>query len=35
MPDGNDDYLRLMEELGFNWFKKYCPSPTVRKAQQK
>lgn len=35
MPNGNDDYLKLMEEFGFNWFKKYCPSPTVRKAQQK
>lgn len=23
MPDGNDDYLKLMEEFGFNWFKKY------------
>jgi len=35
MPDGNDDYLRLMEEFGFNWFKKYCPSLAVGKAQQK
>jgi FMN reductase [NAD(P)H] len=25
MPDGNDDYLKLMEEFGFNWFKKYAP----------
>ena len=24
MPEGNDEYLRLMEEFGFNWFKKYC-----------
>ena len=25
MPKGNDTYLKLMEELGFNWFKKYQP----------
>ena len=25
MPNGNDEYLRLMEEFGFNWFKKYNP----------
>jgi FMN reductase [NAD(P)H] len=35
MPEGNDDYLRLMEEFGFNWFKKYVPSSAVSKAQQK
>jgi nitroreductase len=35
MPEGNDDYLRLMEEFGFNWFKKYVPSPVVSKARQK
>jgi nitroreductase len=23
--DGNDTYLKLMEEFGFNWFKKYQP----------
>lgn len=23
MPKGNDTYLKLMEEFGFNWFKKY------------
>jgi FMN reductase [NAD(P)H] len=26
MPEGNDEYLRLMEEFGFDWFKKYVPS---------
>lgn len=25
MPVGNDEYLKLMEEFGFNWFKKYQP----------
>lgn len=25
MPKGNDNYLKLMEEFGFNWFKKYPP----------
>jgi len=35
MPEGNDEYLRIMEELGFDWFKKYVPSPGVSKAQQK
>jgi len=25
MPEDNDTYLRLMEEFGFNWFKKYKP----------
>ncbi len=23
MPEGNEDYLRLMEEFGFDWFKKF------------
>jgi len=23
MPKGNDDFLKLMEEFGFHWFKKY------------
>jgi FMN reductase [NAD(P)H] len=23
MPKGNDDFLKLMEEFGFNWFKTY------------
>lgn len=25
MPKGNDQYLRIMEEFGFNWFKEYSP----------
>jgi nitroreductase len=25
MPAGNDEYLKLMAEFGFNWFKKYQP----------
>ena len=25
MPEGNDAYLELMEEFGFNWFKEYHP----------
>ncbi len=25
MPKGNDIYMKLMEEFGFNWFKKYYP----------
>ncbi len=25
MPEGNDEYLKLMEEFGFHWFKKYQP----------
>jgi nitroreductase len=25
MPSGNDKYLRLMENCGFKWFKKYVP----------
>lgn len=28
MPEGNDEYLRFMEEFGFNWFKQYQPSTT-------
>lgn len=31
MPDGNDDYLKLMEQCGFNWFKKYHSSRAVAK----
>lgn len=23
MPDGNEDFLRIMDECGFQWFKKY------------
>lgn len=25
MPEANDTYLQLMEEFGFNWFKRYEP----------
>ena len=25
MPKDNDTYMKLMEEFGFNWFKKYYP----------
>jgi nitroreductase len=25
MPKGNDQYLRIMEESGFTWFKEYSP----------
>jgi nitroreductase len=32
MPDGNDEYLRLMEEFGFCWFKKYIPPSEVPRA---
>jgi len=27
MPTGNLDFLRLMEEFGFNWFNEFKPSP--------
>jgi nitroreductase len=26
MPQGNDQYLKIMDESGFNWFKKYNPT---------
>jgi len=26
MPEGNDQYLKIFEESGFNWFKKYNPA---------
>jgi len=26
MPEGNNTYLKIMEEFGFNWFKKYKQS---------
>ena len=26
MPEANDQYLKIMEESGFNWFKKYTPA---------
>jgi FMN reductase [NAD(P)H] len=25
MPEGNDTYLELMEQFGFNWFEEYHP----------
>jgi nitroreductase len=25
MPEANDQYIKIMEESGFNWFKKYIP----------
>ena len=34
MPQGNDDYIRLMEESGFKWFKKY-QAPFAPKRTQK
>jgi hypothetical protein len=33
MPEGNDKYLKTMEESGFNWFKKYRPSPGTTQKQ--
>jgi nitroreductase len=35
MPEGNEDYLKFMEEFGFNWFKKYSSLRAAGKAQQK
>jgi nitroreductase len=35
MPDGNDDYLKVMEEFGFNWFKKYGPALTAQEPKTK
>lgn len=36
MPKDNDTYLKLMEEFGFNWFKKYhLPKDPTRKPQNK
>ena len=35
MPDGNDEYMRLMEEFGFKWFKKYDLLSASTKTQQK
>jgi len=26
MPQGNDEYLRIMEEAGFTWFRRYAPA---------
>jgi FMN reductase [NAD(P)H] len=28
MPEGNEEFLKIMEESGFNWFKKYTPTTT-------
>jgi len=28
MPEGNEEFLKIMEESGFNWFKKYAPTTT-------
>jgi hypothetical protein len=25
MAEGNDTYLEIMEEYGFNWFRRYQP----------
>jgi nitroreductase len=25
MPEGNDEYLKIMEEFGFGWFKEFVP----------
>lgn len=33
MPDGNDEYLKLMEEFGFNWFKEYTPPSEAPRSQ--
>jgi FMN reductase [NAD(P)H] len=35
MPKGNDKYLKIMEESGFNWFKKYRPFAGVAEKKQK
>jgi len=35
MPKGNDEYLKIMEESGFNWFKKYRPFARVVKKKRK
>jgi nitroreductase len=32
MPEINDELLRLVEESGFNWFRKYRPPSAARKA---
>jgi FMN reductase [NAD(P)H] len=34
MPKGNDNYLRLMEESGFSWFKRYQPRLPAKRAQK-
>jgi nitroreductase len=35
MPKGNDKYMRLMEESGFNWFRKYVPQGGAEKTRRK
>jgi nitroreductase len=35
MPKGNDKYLKIMEESGFNWFRKYRPFARVAKKKQR
>lgn len=35
MPEGNDEYVRFMEEFGFACFKKYTPLSASAKTQQK
>ena len=25
MPEGDDEYLEIFEEFGFDWFKKFVP----------
>jgi len=27
MPEGNNEFLAIVEEFGFNWFKKWLPNP--------
>jgi nitroreductase len=34
MPEGNENYLRLMEKSGFKWFKKYEPPLATKRAQK-
>jgi nitroreductase len=34
MPQGNDNYLRLMEKSGFKWFKKYQAPFAAKKAKK-
>ena len=35
MPKGNDKYLKIMEESGFNWFRKYRPFARVAQKKQR
>jgi len=34
MPQGNDNYLKLMEKSGFKWFKKYQAPFATKRAQK-